>query len=315
MPTPLSFSGKKFVAGKTENCMSHPDIRGTGVYFPHEKKYFELAKNRFKVFFTTAGDIAKGAPGRVREKLGYRAFDDWEIYSVWIYGLGLRQKLLSMIMPHINNNKFIGRILSYFLELLIRMFYHQTEFPLTEQFRIFNDKNVPLSHLEKLWMSNKTIYGITVERTAQYLTWRLKDNPYNNHNYFCYYENDVLKGYLVVVSDSKVFYIVDIFADNKDERIFKLILKGIREYAYQKGIIRVQCSTIKRSRFLPGILKSAGFVNFKELLGFQKRVKPKQLFVYLPDEIKKPQNSWDPRNWYVTDLIKEGRPYLDKSND
>ena len=67
--------------------MSHPDIRGTGIYFPHEKKYFELAKNRFKVFFTTAGDVAKGAPGRAREKLGYRAFDDWAIYSVWIYGL------------------------------------------------------------------------------------------------------------------------------------------------------------------------------------------------------------------------------------
>ena len=55
---------------------------------------------------TTAGDVAKGAPGRVREKLGYRAFDDWAIYSVWIYGLGLRQKLLSMITPHVNNNKY-----------------------------------------------------------------------------------------------------------------------------------------------------------------------------------------------------------------
>lgn len=112
IPTPLSFFGKNIVAGKTENCMSHPDIRGTGVYFPHEKKYFEIAKKRFMVFITTTGNVAKGAPGRVREKLGYRAFDDWAIYSVWIYGLGLRQKILTMITPHINNNKFIGRILS-----------------------------------------------------------------------------------------------------------------------------------------------------------------------------------------------------------
>ena len=28
IPTPISLFGKIYIAGKTENCMSHPDIRG-----------------------------------------------------------------------------------------------------------------------------------------------------------------------------------------------------------------------------------------------------------------------------------------------
>ena len=317
IPTPLSFFGKKYIAGKTENCMSHPDIRGKGIYFPHEKKYFEIAKNRFKVFFTTTGNIAKGVPGRIREKLGYRAFDDWVSYRVLIKSQFPPDSLIPMFPSFIKKNQMLGRIFAYFFSILLRGIPQPPKFTLTNQIKIFNDMDVSFSQIEDLWKRNKSRYGITVDRSALYLNWRLKDNPYHNHTFLCHYENDRLLGYAVLVSELNTFLIIDIFADGKNKHIFRNLLNSVREYAFQKGIIQVKCNTIKRSKFLVSVLKSAGFFNMGDLLNEycrKKPTKPKQLFIYISDETDIKGNPWNNENWYLTDLVKEGRFYTVRRN-
>ena len=317
IPTPLSFFGKKYIAGKTENCMSHPDIRGKGIYFPHEKKYFEIAKNRFKVFFTTTGNIAKGVPGRIREKLGYRAFDDWVSYRVLIKSQLPPDSLIPMFPSFIKKNQMLGRIFAYFFSILLRGIPQPPKFTLTNQIKIFNDMDVSFSQIEDLWKRNKSRYGITVDRSALYLNWRLKDNPYHNHTFLCHYENDRLLGYAVLVSELNTFLIIDIFADGKNKHIFRNLLNSVREYAFQKGIIQVKCNTIKRSKFLVSVLKSAGFFNMGDLLNEycrKKPTKPKQLFIYISDETDIKGNPWNNENWYLTDLVKEGRFYTVRRN-
>ena len=317
IPTPLSFFGKKYIAGKTENCMSHPDIRGKGIYFPHEKKYFEIAKNRFKVFFTTTGNIAKGVPGRIREKLGYRAFDDWVSYRVLIKSQLPPDSLIPMFPSFIKKNQMLGRIFAYFFSILLRGIPQPPKFTLTNQIKIFNDMDVSFSQIEDLWKRNKSRYGITVDRSALYLNWRLKDNPYHNHTFLCHYENDRLLGYTVLVSELNTFLIIDIFADGKNKHIFRNLLNSVREYAFQKGIIQVKCNTIKRSKFLVSVLKSAGFFNMGDLLNEycrKKPTKPKQLFIYISEETDIKGNPWNNENWYLTDLVKEGRFYTVRRN-
>ncbi len=317
IPTPLSFFGKKYIAGKTENCMSHPDIRGKGIYFPHEKKYFEIAKNRFKVFFTTTGNIAKGVPGRIREKLGYRAFDDWVSYRVLIKSQLPPDSLIPMFPSFIKKNQMLGRIFAYFFSILLRGIPQPPKFTLTNQIKIFNDMDVSFSQIEDLWKRNKSRYGITVDRSALYLNWRLKDNPYHNHTFLCHYENDRLLGYAVLVSELNTFLIIDIFADGKNKHIFRNLLNAVREYAFQKGIIQVKCNTIKRSKFLVSVLKSAGFFNMGDLLNEycrKKPTKPKQLFIYISEETDIKGNPWNNENWYLTDLVKEGRFYTVRRN-
>ena len=317
IPTPLSFFGKKYIAGKTENCMSHPDIRGKGIYFPHEKKYFEIAKNRFKVFFTTTGNIAKGVPGRIREKLGYRAFDDWVSYRVLIKSQLPPDSLIPMFPSFIKKNQMLGRIFAYFFSILLRGIPQSPKFTLTNQIKIFNDMDVSFSQIEDLWKRNKSRYGITVDRSALYLNWRLKDNPYHNHTFLCHYENDRLLGYAVLVSELNTFLIIDIFADGKNKHIFRNLLNSVREYAFQKGIIQVKCNTIKRSKFLVSVLKSAGFFNMGDLLNEycrKKPTKPKQLFIYISEETDIKGNPWNNENWYLTDLVKEGRFYTVRRN-
>jgi len=317
IPTPLSFFGKKYIAGKTENCMSHPDIRGKGIYFPHEKKYFEIAKNRFKVFFTTTGNIAKGVPGRIREKLGYRAFDDWVSYRVLIKSQLPPDSLIPMFPSFIKKNQMLGRIFAYFFSILLRGIPQPPKFTLTNQIKIFNDMDVSFSQIEDLWKRNKSRYGITVDRSALYLNWRLKDNPYHNHTFLCHYENDRLLGYAVLVSELNTFLIIDIFADGKNKHIFRNLLNSVRKYAFQKGIVQVKCNTIKRSKFLVSVLKSAGFFNMGDLLNEycrKKPTKPKQLFIYISEETDIKGNPWNNENWYLTDLVKEGRFYTVRRN-
>ena len=317
IPTPLSFFGKKYIAGKTENCMSHPDIRGKGIYFPHEKKYFEIAKNRFKVFFTTTGNIAKGVPGRIREKLGYRAFDDWVSYRVLIKSQLPPDSLIPMFPSFIKKNQMLGRIFAYFFSILLRGIPQPPKFTLTNQIKIFNDMDVSFSQIEDLWKRNKSRYGITVDRSALYLNWRFKDNPYHNHTFLCHYENDRLLGYAVLVSELNTFLIIDIFADGKNKHIFRNLLNSVRKYAFQKGIVQVKCNTIKRSKFLVSVLKSAGFFNMGDLLNEycrKKPTKPKQLFIYISEETDIKGNPWNNENWYLTDLVKEGRFYTVRRN-
>ena len=312
IPTPLSFFGKKYIAGKTENCMSHPDIRGKGIYFPHEKKYFEEAKNRFKIFITTTGNVAKGTPGRIREKLGYCAFDDWISYRVLIKSQLPSDDLIPMFPSFIAKNQMLGKILAYFFSILLRGIPQPPNFISANQLKIFNDVDVPISQIEDLWERNKSRYGITVDRSALYLNWRLKENPYHNHIFLCYYDNDKLIGYVVLVLELNTFHIIDIFANGKKKQIFRNLLNAVRKYAFQKGIVQVKCNTIKRSKFLVSVLKSAGFFNMGGLLNEycrKKPIKPKQLFIYISEEIDIKRNLWNNESWYLTDLVKEGRPY------
>jgi|TARA_Y100000780_G_scaffold106202_1_gene96328 hypothetical protein len=41
----------------------------------------------------------------------------------------------------------------------------------------------------------------------------------------------------------------------------------------------------------------------------KKPIKPKQLFIYISEEIDIKRNLWNNESWYLTDLVKEGRPY------
>lgn len=67
IPTPFSLWGRSYLAGKTENCMSHPDIRGKGLYFPHEKQSFEDAKKRFPIFLPPQEKLEKVPQVRLDE--------------------------------------------------------------------------------------------------------------------------------------------------------------------------------------------------------------------------------------------------------
>ncbi len=317
IPTPLSIFGETYISGKTENCMSHPDIRGHGLYFPHESKYFNETKKRFKVFFTTTGHVAKGAPGKIRQKLGYRAFDDWVSYRVFCRNQNFSIDFNSLFPSILTKNSIIKKMCELIFSAFLRILPRQNISNTNGCFKIYDDSNIPLKLVENLWNQNKTSYGITVDRSESYLKWRLVENPYHNHMYVCYFEKGKLIGYAVMVAEQNSYLIIDLFANKNQPIVLKKILITIKHLASKNGIFQVKCNTLKRNKCLARILKSAGFFNPKEILNkfiMKKSKKPSQFFVYISKEINIKGNPWNHNHWYVTDLLKEGRPYTERRN-
>lgn len=312
IPTPLSVWGKPILAGKTENCMSHPDHRGKGMYYYHEEEYFKEAKKRFQIFFTTTGDVARGAPGKVRMKLGYRAFDYWVTYSYWLDSGELFDEIYSKIPRLLKKVGLLGRGLATMVIRTILAFASSRSQEGNESFKNFSEKDAPLDEIENLWKNNAYDYGISVDRTADYLNWRINENPYVTHKYLCYFKGDQLIGYLIYTVQGKIVHIVDILAAKKEKQIFTELFEHLKRISRDAGLSQLKCYTASKNQILIDMLQAGKFFNYTELFSikkFKRNKRATQLFVYISEDVKTDQDPWDNRSWYITDLVKEGRPY------
>ena len=311
IPTPLSFWGKTILTGKTENCMSHPDFRGKGMYFFHERKFFEVAKSTYKVFFTTAGHVARGAPGKVRHKLGYKPYDYWETYSLWLDRASIINEIYSKLPGLLKKWRFLGRGLAGIISWMLLKFTGSSSHVEAGYFQDHSESDAPLNKIEKLWKNNAELYGISVNRTAEYMNWRINENPYLKHKYLCYYREDKLMGYIIYTVQDGAVHLVDILVDAKDKLIFRALFEQLKHLSRAAGHTQLKCHTLSKNTFLIERLREGKFLNFSELFSTFKKKKshPVQLFIYVSDDVQLDQDVWDHQHWYFTDLVKEGRPY------
>jgi hypothetical protein len=312
IPTPLSVWGRPLLAGKTENCMSHPALRGTGFYSKHEQEWFEREKQRYSVFFTTAGQVSGGAVGKVRLKLGYAAFDDWANAGLWLRTGKLREELAAVVAgkgrPGRALAPWLGALLAaavqgYSLVRRCRRCAYRTA--------VHGAGQEPLDDIAALWRRNRERYGISVDRTADYLRWRVDDDPHLSHEYLVLYDGAALAGYVVYFIQRGTLHVVDVLVDRADSQLFRHLMAALAVRGRQLGVERIKCLALRRSRLLPRLLRSAGFFDTAVmspsalLKGYRH---PRQFFLYLPDELRGDPRVADPAGWYVTELALEGLP-------
>jgi len=310
IPTPFSVWGKPYLAGKTENCMCHPDYRGKGIYFPHEKNSFEEARQKFQLFFTTAGNATKGAPGAVRRKLGYIAFDSW-VQFVYVtnrayLGKTVQDWLKKYLPPDSSFLKISSSAVSRFVYAYFALHSNRV---VRHDIRWYGKEDAPLADIERLWTRNKASYGVSIDRLPAYLEWRVNNNPYYEHFYLCAYESGNLAGYIIFFwAKNKVIRILDILADSKDERIFADLLRSLTSYAREQKADAVKCTTTRGNRLLRKVFRRNGFLpdisEYKKVFEHRK-IHPFNVFI--SEEIQSQDRIFKPSNWYITDLIKEGR--------
>ena len=310
IPTPLSVYGESFLAGKTENCMSHPEIRGKGLYFKHEQEFFEEAKKRFHIFFTTTGNVANGAPGKVRLKLGYRAFDSWATLFF------LTDKKAVYNFDRSNLNAKTRNLIAHFLNFLLPIYFWVfVPKQFSTEMTIVSEDYAPLKDIDRLWERNKEFYGVTVERTFSYLDWRINKNPYFRHKYLIYKEDGVLNGYIIFYKYRETTVkVADIFAEKKNSKILKKLIKQLLVWARKNKTEKVVFTTSASNKELKRVFYTCGFLSFmnirkvtrlkkKENLS-QKR--PFHVFISEPVLRRHPSAS-KACNWYMTELVFEGR--------
>jgi len=310
IPTPLSVHGRPVLAGKTENCMSHPDHRGTGLYSAHERECFEREKERYRFFFTTAGEVAGGAVGRVRVKLGYRPFDNWAKYTVWLRTAALREELRAMVAAKGKIGARAAPALAGLLAAALQT-YSRLRRRRVCRYRtaVHGAADAPLEEIASLWERNRARYGITVDRTTAYLRWRVNEDPYIEHEYLTMRDDGRLLGYVVAYVDRGTLYVVDLLTEGASTALFRHLLAALLRRGRELGVDRVRCVTLRRSRLLPRRLRSAGFLDIAVLspAAYVSSRRPRQFFLYVPEELRDDPTVADPAGWYLTELVLEGR--------
>jgi hypothetical protein len=310
IPTPLSVWGSPAVAGKTENCMSHPDHRGSGLFSAHERESFEEAKQRFSFFFTTAGEVAGGAVGRVRLKLGYRAFDNWAKYTLWLRTPALREELKATIAAKGRVGRVLAPVLSGLLAAALQTYSrlrrrHTCGYRVT----VHGETAAPLEEIAGLWERNREHYGVTVDRRADYLRWRVNDDPYIRHEYLTMRDDDGLLGYVIYYVQRDTLYVVDVLVAGAHTGLARHLLAALGRRGRELGVARLRCVTLRRSRLLPHLLSSAGYLDTAVLWpsAFVSSRRPRQFFLYIPEELRGDPRVTDHAGWYLTELVLEGR--------
>jgi hypothetical protein len=93
---------------------------------------------------------------------------------------------------------------------------------------------------DRLWETCSPGYEIAVVRDRIYLNWRYLQRPDWEYFPFAYYENNILKGYIVLKlyreDDTRRGHIIDIFARRDDERTFSYLIDQGLNFFIEKAV-------------------------------------------------------------------------------
>jgi hypothetical protein len=311
IPTPLSVWGRPMLAGKTENCMSHPACRGTGLYSAHEKECFEKEKERYSFFLTTAGQVSAGAVGRVRSKLGYVAFDDWANYTLWLTAGALRQDIRSILTDRLGSAQKAEPALSGLIAAGIQT-YSRLRRPRSSRhpFSVHRPDDAPLQAIADLWEGNRRRYGVTIDRRVDYLRWRVNGDPHVQHEYLTIHGDRGLLGYAITFVQGEDLHVVDVLVDDARADLYRDLVAALVQRGLALGLARIKCLTLSRSVLLPSRLRSSGFIDTAALArgGVFRKPPPRQFYAYIPEELRGEPTVTDNAGWYITAIVLEGLP-------
>ncbi len=291
--------------------MSHPDHRGSGVYFPHERECFEQEKKKYSFFFTTAGQVAGGSVGRIRMKLGYAAFDDWVNYTLWLRTGALREELAAILAAKGTGGKKLAPVLSGLLAPVLQLYSHlRRRRTCGYRVAVHGTADAPLEEIAGLWARNRERYGISVDRSVGYLRWRINDDPHIEHEYLTMSGDNGLLGYVIYFVQRDTLHIVDIIVDGTSTALFRHLLAAVVRRGRELRVDRIRCLALRRSRLLPRRLRSAGFLDTAVLspAAFIRSSRPRQFFLYIPEDLRGDPKISDNAGWYITELVLEGLP-------
>jgi hypothetical protein len=310
IPTPLLVGGQHILAGKTENTMVHPDHRDKVLYFLFERQFVQEAAARFDLLFTTSG---YGAPGRIRRKLGYQSVGATTFFLKVTRGAGL-QRLALPVTAGFTGSPALNRLAA----LVVKGASRPAALAFAKRGRPASGITVArLAQLEEilaptaaLWQRTGPVFGITIERSAPYLRWRLGANPNVQYVYFAAWRGRELVGFAAVepVSDDQAL-IVDIFVEDNRLDIFDTLIGGLLRELDAEGVSTFVFPALAGDNGLAQGLRRNGFYDLgrilQQLYRRARRAQPELLVKVLRPELAA-QGLYTPGQWYYSALFTEG---------
>lgn len=316
IPINADYLGQNLLIGKTENTILHPKYLGTGIYFIHEKKFLQEAMKRFDLLYTT---FAHGTPYKIRRKLGYKAVGKYLTYEKIIRKAYLQKTMDALIAKKISNSalktfcKFLNRIFS---GSLMVFFARWGKIDNSIGFEIVEDIDGIDNEIDQFCDRNKGKFGITINRTSEYLKWRIFKNPHLKYSFLLARKFDKVIGYVITkhsTANVDKCEIVDLVCEQNDEIIFNTLLKAAVKRLKEAKVGAVSFTTLNSNNFLNRRLIKNGFLPIQKIASFVfKRLTSDisiERSVLLAKVINQNISSiklYNPSCWYYTDLFNEG---------
>ena len=310
IPLWLSAGQQRVLAGKTENTMVHPDHREKVLYFLHERQFAREAEDRFDLLFTTSG---YGTPGRMRRKLGYQSAGTLTYYLKVTRPRGLA-RLAAPVAGKLTRSAPLNRLLALgataaSAPAAMAFVRPRRRWPdvCVARCQSFEEIAQPL---EELWERTAPTLGITVERSAAYLRWRLAANPNVEHIFLPAWRQGQLAGYAAVeaLADGQAM-IIDLLADGDEPRLFDSLLDGVLRTLDAEGYHTYVLPTLQGDNSLNRGLRRNGFYDLSAVMQrLYRRAGREQphFLVKAIDPGLQAVDLYNPNRWYYTALFAEG---------
>ena len=316
IPIKLDYFGKIYLIGKTENTILHPKYLGTGIYFIFEKKFLQAEEDSFDLLYTT---FANGTPAKIRKKLGYEVVGKYITYTKVIKSTYIKQKIASLIENNIANNglKIFLETISHLLSYPLTLFFSKKG-KIDENLRITKLDNIGsfFEEIDNFWDRNKAKFGITVNRSSEYLKWRIFENPNIKYEFLVATHIGRVIGYVITkLSKSEVnsAAVVDLVCEQNDEVLFNSLLNAAVSRLINANVCSVSFTTLDSKNFLNKCLPKNGFLPIRRKAScIRKRFNSdtsSEGLVLLAKVINKNMDIKKILNadyWYYTDLFNEG---------
>ncbi len=320
MPLQLSWFGRRIMLGKTENTMMHLRFRGTGAYFPFEKRFVEEElDDRFAMLMTT---WAGGAPGRIRAKLGYRRLDRWVEYLYFADRSAVAAFLGAAadraLEAKARTRRAAGLALASGAPAILGVSrFRARGLADPPSLTSVRDLDPVAEEIDAFWERNRARFGITIWRSSRYLRWRLFDNPWVEHELWLARLDGELVGYAVVKADRghgdvAKATLVDVVVEGNDGELLARVIAGVARTQVDRGVGVVRCATLAACRPLGPALGRAGFLRL-DPPRLERRPRPRirrrpgaPVMLRVLDPQLASNAATDPRNWYFTVLFTEG---------
>ena len=175
IPTPLVRRGTTIPGGRTENTIIDPAVR-TKLFYPgREKRALAEARQRLQVIYT----IHSTGPGKLRERFGYRPVGRWVVYLPKAgpkYFNALLQRGRDKLAPRVPEvllaiaANVVGRVHTVAGGV-------KRALPADDVAEI-GDVTDLATEYEQFWDRARRTYDLTIDRSLDFLRWRITANPH-----------------------------------------------------------------------------------------------------------------------------------------
>lgn len=298
VPTPLVRRGVDLSGGRTENTIIDPAVR-TKVFYPGmEKRALSEALKTLSVLYT----IHSTGPGPLRERLGYKSAGRWELYLPKV-GLSYMSALLQRgrkVLPKQLPDALL-RVAAVGATVVLRGLQRRAPVPADVDVVEVPGLDAVEAEYAQLWREARASYDLTIDRSVEFLRWRVSQNPHLRFRTWAIRRSGRLLGIVIAhahrIGSALALYVDDVIMRAYDDRHFELAASCLRRLDAAIDTVTVQtlsCDTPLRralQRQLPlqaAVLRRWGAKLFDEML----------VLNHVEPERREP--------WYVTAIFTEG---------